>query len=101
MILKCIRGGFGSPFVVGRKYDVTEIAEWPFHAMVRKPNGEWPEPCERWFGWHPEEWFASPRKGLEILSCGYAYVEIHGYGVVIPSSKCRRISRFRAVLGER
>jgi hypothetical protein len=92
--LRCVRGGHGSPFKKGRVYDVAEIQEISEHVMVRKPNGQWPKPGDRWFCWHPEELFASPPKGLEILICGYYCYEMDWYGVVIPGSRVKRFKRF-------
>jgi hypothetical protein len=98
MRLRCVRGGYGSPFREGEVYDVAEVMEHPRHAMVRRPGGRWPKPGERWFGWHPEEWFASPPGGLEIVSCGYEYREVNCFGVVIPASRYRRVPRFESRL---
>jgi hypothetical protein len=92
--LRCIRGGLGSPFKKGTIYDVAEILEIPWHVMVRKPNGQWPKPGELWFCWHPEEWFASPPNGLDILTCGYFCQDMFWYGVVIPGSRLKRFKRF-------
>jgi len=103
MKLRCVRGGFGSPFVAGRYYDVVEIKEMPIpgHVMVRMPNGHWPKPSDRrWFGWHPEEFFASPRSkdGLPALSCGYRLEERNCYGVIIPVSVYKNVPRFDSAL---
>lgn len=100
MRLRCLQGGRPSPFIKGRLYDVAEILELPLHCMVRNPKGQWPKPGERWFAWHPEEWFASPPTGLPALSCGYDYEESHCYGVIIPASSYRHVPRFASRLQE-
>lgn len=86
MLLKCIDTGH-LKFKIGNKYDIAEIAEMPGHAMARKQNGKWPKPGEKYFGFHPEQYFECPQNGLEILSCGYSDFEEEFYGVIIPMSK--------------
>jgi hypothetical protein len=85
MELRCLAGRH-TPFKVGRFYDVVEIMEMPGHAMVRKPNGKWPKPGERYFGWHVDEWFEPVPEGIPAYSCGYDHVEEDFFGTVVPHS---------------
>jgi hypothetical protein len=85
MRLRC-RVGRHTPFKPGKFYDVVEILEMPGHVMVRKPNGKWPKPGERNFGWHAEEWFEPAAEGIPAYTCGYYYVEEAFFGTVIPNS---------------
>ena len=83
MKLRCLAGRH-TPFKVGRFYDVVEIMEMPAHVMVRKPNGKWPKPGDRYFGWHADEWFKPVPEGIPAYTCGYYHAEEEFFGVVIP-----------------
>lgn len=96
MRLKCIATVNGSPFKVGVVYDVVEILEAPGHCMVRLPNGNWPKPVNKFFGWHPEEIFSSPRKGIGLpaVSCRCTYDDFAYFGfLVLRKGRTKRTMR--------
>ncbi len=82
----------------GKVYDVAEILEHPTHLMVREPGtSAWPAPGEDGFGLECDE-VESCGKPIEIVSCGYEYVDflINSVGFVVtdaPSVEALRAFR--------
>ncbi len=84
-----------SPLVVGERYEVAEIYEWPWHLMARRPGeGRWPVPGEGGFGLPADE-FEPTDEAIPIVRSGYVRCEslMHFFGAILTAPEHIRVIR--------